>query len=638
MSTISLPLPRPVRRPAGNARTALTLGALGVVFGDIGTSPLYALNTVFSTGADRPVPVDRADVYGVFSLVFWSLAIIVTLKYVTLVLRADNNGEGGVMALIALIRRLRPVDIVARRRLAALVALGIFGVALFVGDSMITPAISVLSAVEGLKVVDTGLAEAVVPISAAILFALFALQRKGTDVVGRLFGPVMLVWFATLAALGVRGIAAHPGALRALSPHYAVEFFVHQQLTAFLALGGVVLVITGVEALYADMGHFGRGPISRAWLLLVFPALALNYLGQSAYLVEDPARVTNTFYALVPGWAQIPMVFLATAATVIASQAVISGAFSVTRQAIGLGYLPRLRITHPSEYEGQVYVPFVNWLLLAAVLLLVLTFRHSSDLAYAYGIAVTGTIAITTVLLCAVAHKRWRVPLTVVVAGGACFLAIELAFFAANAVKVLSGGWLPLAVGAVVFFVLVTWQRGRVSVTRNRAALEGRLRDFVRTLHVKGLQRTPGTAVFLNRGDKTTPLAMRALVDHTHTLPEHVVILSIDTEPVPYVPDEERLRVTDLCYDDDGITHLTARFGFQERPDVPRVLFLAGIEPAADVSYFLSKIDLTIGDGPGLARWRKRVFHALAGLAADPIDYFVLPRERTVLMGAHVEI
>jgi KUP system potassium uptake protein len=631
-------------RPAAR-QGALTLGALGVVFGDIGTSPLYALGTVFSRDADRPVPVNVSDVYGVISLIFWSLMIVVTIKYVLLVMRADNDGEGGIMALIALLRRMRARDRSARRAATALAALGIFGAALFFGDSMITPAISVLSAVEGLEVVDAGLAQAVVPIAGGILFALFALQRRGTDVVGKLFGPVMLLWFAALAALGIKGIAVHPGVLQALSPSYAVAFFAHHGLTAYLALGGVVLVVTGAEALYADLGHFGRGPINRAWLLLVFPALTLNYLGQSAYLAKDPRNAANPFYALVPDWAQVPMVLLATAATVIASQAVISGAFSITRQAIQLGYLPRLRIMHPNEHEGQIYLPFVNWLLLGAVLLLVFSFRHSSSLAYAYGIAVTGTFSITTVLFFVVAHKRWRLPLPVAVAGAAVFLTVELAFFGANAVKVLSGGWLPLAVAVLVFGVLMTWQQGRVIVTRNREALEGRLRDFIRRLRtVNPPHRVPGTAVFLNRSDRTTPLALRAMVEHTHTLHEHVVILSIETEPVPYVDDERRLVINDIYFDDDGITHVTARFGFQETPDVPQILRQAEreglgcrVEPD-EASYFLSRIALTAGRDNGMPLWRKRIFLALAGLAADPIEYFVLPRDRTVLMGAQVEI
>ncbi len=633
-------------RHLSSGQGALVLGALGVVFGDIGTSPLYALSTVFSRDADRPVPIDVATVYGVISLVFWALVIVVTTKYVLLVMRADNDGEGGIMALIALLQRLRPRTASGRRGFTALAALGIFGAALFVGDSMITPAISVLSAVEGLKVVDPGLAELVVPIAAAVLFALFALQRRGTHVIGRLFGPIMLLWFAALAVLGVRGIAVHPGVLTALSPAYAVRFFADHGLTAYLALGGVVLVVTGAEALYADLGHFGRTAISRAWLLLVFPALVLNYLGQAAVIADDRANAAGPFYALVPDWAEIPMVLLATAATVIASQAVISGAYSIARQAIQLGYLPRLRITHPSRHEGQVYLPFVNWTLLAAVLLLVFTFRHSSNLAYAYGIAVTGTFGITTVLFFVVARRRWRLPAAAVVGGAIAFLAVELGFLGANLVKVVSGGWLPLVVGAAAFGVFMTWHRGRSIVTRNREGHEGRLRDFVRELRVLDPppHRVPGTAVFLNRGDKTTPLALRAMVEHSHTLHEHVVILSIETDPVPFVEEERRLRINDLYFDDDGITHVTARFGFQETPDVPAILHQAAREGLEcpieidDASYFLSKISLTAGSDPGMARWRKRVFLSLARLAADPVEYFVLPRDRTVLMGAHVEI
>ena len=632
-------------QPRSIARHALMIGALGVVFGDIGTSPLYAIQTVFSVNADRPVPVTQGDVYGVISLVFWAVTLVVTLKYVLLIMRADNDGEGGIMALIALLTRLRAKGAV-RRAVPVLAALGIFGASLFVGDSMITPAISVLSAVEGLTVVQSSLEHLVVPIAVVILIGLFALQRHGTGVVGRLFGPICAVWFGALALLGIKGIAAHPGILQALSPVWGARFFADRGLTAYLALGGVVLAFTGAEALYADMGHFGRGPIRRAWLLIVFPALMLNYMGQGALLLNDPAGAANPFYLLVPEWARVPMIVLATMATIIASQAVISGAYSVTRQAIRLGYLPRLRILHPSHHEGQIYMPLVNWTLLIGVLALVLTFEHSAKLAYAYGIAVTGTIAITTLLFFVVARTRARTPLPLVLAGAIAFGIVDLAFFGANVIKVISGGWLPLLVAACVSFILFTWQKGRVIVTRNREALEGRLRDFVN--HVRfmdpPLQRVPGTAVFLNRGDKTTPLAMRATVDHTHALHEHAVILSIETPPVPFVADDERLVINDLLYDDDGITHVTARYGFQEKPNVPEILRLAerhGLEfplEIAEASYFLSTIDIVTTDAPGMSLFRKRVFHALAGLAADPIEYFVLPRERTVLIGAHVDL
>jgi KUP system potassium uptake protein len=624
---------------------ALTLGALGVVFGDIGTSPLYAVQTVFLADAARPVPVQPDEVYGVISLVFWAITIIVSVNYVALIMRADNDGEGGIMALIALLLRLR-VGKGRRKVFLALAALGIFGASLFFGDSIITPAISVLSAVEGLEVVEPSMGEFVVPIAAAILIVLFAVQRLGTAVVGRLFGPVMIVWFATLAAFGINGIADHPGILRALSPVYGARFFADDGLTAFLALGGVVLAVTGAEALYADMGHFGRAPIRRAWFFAVFPALTLNYLGQGALLVDDAGAAGNPFFLLIPHWARLPMVFLATLATIIASQAVISGAFSVTRQAVRLGYLPRLRVTHTSLHEGQIYVPFVNWALLTAVLVVVFAFQHSTKLASAYGIAVTGTIAITTLLFFVVARVRFHWPLWLVIATGALFEVVDLAFLGANLTKIHTGGWLPLLVAAAISTVLFTWQKGRGMVTRNRARLEGPLKRFVAKLHAKDppVVRVPGTAVFLHRGDRTTPLAMRANVERNHILHEHVVILSIDNVPVPYVAEGRRLKISDLGFSDDGISHVTARFGFQEVPNVPEVLRQAderGLETRLtldDTSYFVSKIDLVATDAPGLSRWRKRLFLATTALASDPVDYFALPRERTVLMGSQLEI
>jgi KUP system potassium uptake protein len=634
-------LSAPRHADAGTA--ALTLGALGVVFGDIGTSPLYAVQTVFSPDADRPVAVSADDVYGVISLVFWAITIIVTLKYVTLIMRADNDGEGGIMSLIALLRRLHAGR--SPRAIAILAALGIFGASLFFGDSMITPAISVLSAVEGLEVVEPSLEHLVVPIAVVILVGLFAVQRLGTEAVGRLFGPVMVLWFASLAAAGVNGIADHPGVLRALSPTYAVQFLFDRGLTAYLALGGVVLAVTGAEAVYADMGHFGAGPIRRAWMLIAFPALTLNYLGQGALLIEDPRGAANPFYLLIPHWGRLPMVFLATAATVIASQAVISGAFSVTRAAVTLGYLPRLRIRHTSRHEGQIYVPIVNWTLMVAVLVLVLAFERSENLAAAYGVAVTGTITIAALLFFAVERaRRGHLPWYLVVAA-AFFLFVDLAFLGANLVKIPTGGWLPLLVGAIVCLVLFTWQRGRQIVTDKREELEGPLEHFVRELREfePAVQRVPGTAVFLNRGDQTTPLAMRANVEHNHTLHEHVVVLSIETLPVPYVTVDERLKISDLGYRDDGISHVSAHFGFLETPDVPDVLRDAekrGLECPLEVgqaSYFLSKMELLATREPGMALWRKKLFVATAHLAADPVEYFVLPRDRAVLLGSHLE-
>jgi KUP system potassium uptake protein len=626
-------------------RGALMLGALGVVFGDIGTSPLYALQTIFSGRGAHTVQVDRIAVFGVVSLVFWTIMIIVTFKYVLLVMRADNDGEGGIMALIALLGRVTGKG--ARGRLVGgLAALGVFGVSLFLGDSMITPAISVLSAVEGLRVVDPGLESLVVPTTAAILVGLFSLQRYGTAVVGRLFGPVMVVWFAVIAFWGLREIIGHPSILQALAPWHAVRFFLDDGVTAFLSLGSVVLAVTGAEALYADMGHFGRGPITRAWMVIVLPALTLTYVGQGALLLHDPEAARNPFFLLVPGWAQVPMVVLATLATVIASQSVITGTFSVTRQAVQLGYLPRLRIVHTSPEIGQVYVPWINWALLAAVLTLVFAFGSSAKLASAYGVAVTGTITITTVLYFAVARLRWQRPAWIVGLAAATFLTIDLAFFSANLTKIPHGGWLPLLVGAATFVVLTTWQDGRRLITARREEAEGSLKDFIGELHGRRppLRRVDGTAVYLNRGDRTTPLAMRATVEHLRTLHEHVVIVAIDTEPRPHVPPEDRLLISDLGFRDDGISHVLARFGFQDMPHVPNVLRAAndrGLECPLEVdeaSYFLSKIELDIGDTPGMARWRKRIFLATAHLASDPVDYFALPRHRTLLMGSIIEL
>jgi KUP system potassium uptake protein len=617
-----------------------------VVFGDIGTSPLYAVQTIFSRSATRPVSVNPEDVYGVISLVFWAITIIVTVKYVLLIMRADNDGEGGIMALIALLRHLHGRAAPARRTVMVLAALGIFGASLFFGDSILTPAISVLSAVEGVTVVTPSFDQFVVPVTVVILVALFAGQRYGTQAIGRLFGPIMLAWFTAIAACGVNGIVDHPGILRALSPTYGVQFLADRGLTAYLALGGVVLAVTGAEALYADMGHFGRGPIRRAWLLAVFPALTLNYLGQGALVIAHPQGVANPFFLLVPHGLRIPMVMLATVATIIASQAVITGAFSVARQAVRLGYLPRLRVVHTSAREvGQVYVPFINWALFFGVLMLVLAFQRSSNLAAAYGLAVTGTITITTILFFVVVHARTRRPVWQIVAAASGFVIIDLAFLGANLAKVFKGGWLPILVAVGVFTVMTTWERGLRMVTDKREEMEGPLEEFVRELRDKEppFFRVPGTAVFLNRRKTTTPLAMRANVEHNHTLHEHVVILCIETLPVPRIPADERLQISDVGFRDDGISHVTARLGFQDHPNVPRILREAndrGLESPLDldhVSYFLSKIELHPTDAPGMSRWRKRLFVATAEITADPVEFFVLPRDRALLLGSQLD-
>jgi KUP system potassium uptake protein len=627
------------------AQGALAVGALGVVFGDIGTSPLYTVQTVFNPGDPHPVKASTENIFGIISLIFWSVTIIVTVTYVLLVMRADNDGEGGIMALITLIRRRGVPG--GRRTKAALAVLGVFGASLFFGDSVITPAISVLSAIEGVKVAAPSVADLVVPITAAIIIGLFLVQRLGTGAVGRLFGPVMAIWFAAIGAIGVRGIAARPEILKALSPAYALGFLVGHFPTAFFSLAAVVLAVTGAEALYADMGHFGRAPITRVWLFLVFPACILSYMGQGALVLDDPSSISSPFFLLVPGWARLPMVFLAAAATVIASQAVITGAFSLAQQAARIGYLPRLRIRYTSEERvGQIYVPWINWILLVAVLTLVLTFRTSAALAYAYGMAVTGTITITTLLFLYVARSQWHTPLWILLPGGGALLAIDLLFFAANLTKLVHGAWLPLLIAIVAFTILTTWQKGRQLVTRQRQRDEGPLRAFIDQLHAMKppLQRVPSTAIFLNRGKATAPLALRANVEFNQILHEHTLILAVETVPVPHVPAAERLTIDDLGYKDDRITHVTARFGYMDPANIPGLLPLiakAKIESPLDdgrLSYFLSRIELHPGNTPGMSRWRKHLFLATSRITADAAEYFQLPRDRTVIMGSRIDL
>jgi KUP system potassium uptake protein len=619
------------------------VGALGVVFGDIGTSPIYTVATVFNPADPHPVPISTDNVFGVVSLIFWSVMVIVTLTYVVLVMRLSNEGEGGIMALIALLRRWGG----GSRRAAVLAGVGIFGAALFLGDSMITPAISVLSAVEGLKVVESSLDTLVVPITAVIIVLLFAVQRRGTAAVGRLFGPVMIVWFVAIAAWGVAGIAEHPDILRALSPTYALDFLFGNFGVAFYSLAGIVLAVTGAEALYADMGHFGRRAITRGWLLLVLPACVLSYFGQGALILDDQSTVSSPFFMLVPGWGRIPMVLLATAATVIASQAVISGAYSVTSQAAQLGYLPRLRVVHTSESTiGQIYVPWINWLLMVSVLTLVFAFRSSAALAYAFGMAVITTITITTLLYFYLARIHWRAPLWLVGIGATTLLAVDLLFLAANLTKLVHGAWLPLLIGLTAFTVMTTWQRGREVVTRERERAEGPLRAFVDRLRDSGRQltRVPGTGIFLNRGKQTAPLAMRANVEHNHVLHQHILIVAVATMPVPHVPDSQRIEVDDLGHVRDGIIHVSARYGYMDSPDIPAALRLLdsaqteGPISLDDASYFLSKIELKAGPAPTMAPWRKRLFIATSYITADAADYLGLPRDRTVIMGSGIEV
>jgi KUP system potassium uptake protein len=640
MATTSIA--RDARRQLGMA--ALALGALGVVFGDIGTSPLYSLQTLFSAdhGAVKPT---EADVFGVISLVFWAITLVVSIEFVLFVMRADNEGEGGILALIAKIETTR-LD--SAKVKFGLIAVGMFGVALFYGDGMITPAISVLSAVEGVKVVEPSIHELVVPGTIAVLVVLFAVQRFGTHRIGRVFGPLMLFWFLVIAVAGLGRVVAHPEIVKALSPTYGIEFFGRHFGTAFISLGAVVLAITGAEALYADMGHFGRPPIKRAWFLVVFPALTLNYLGQGSLIVSDPSAISSPFFLLIPHWGRVPMVVLATVATVIASQAVISGAFSVTKQAIQLGFLPRLQIRHTSAAEiGQVYLPAVNWFLLAAVVALVIGFGSSTALGSAYGIAVTCTITADTLLFLVVARALWQKPRWWVGIFAAVFFTVDLAFLGANLTKTAHGGWFPLSIGIALFAVLSTWRRGTREVRDLRTEAEGSLRSFVEELHAADPPppRTPGTAVYLNARRETTPLALRASFEHAHALHESIVIISIETTRTPYVSDAEHLVVDNLGYEDDGISHLTAKVGFQEPIKVPHLFGIActrGLEGDADEGdavYYLSEVTLRPTDRPGgMRRWRKQLYIALARNASSPADYFHLPAERTVTIGSAIDL
>ncbi|WOQ18444.1 potassium transporter Kup [Raineyella sp. W15-4] len=619
---------------------ALALTALGVVFGDIGTSPLYSMQTVFSIDHNnvKPVPV---DVYGVISMVLWSITLVVTFKYVVLVMRADNDGEGGILALTHLL-----VDRVQQhRRTSVVLALGMLGAALFYGDSVITPAISVMSAIEGLTVVNPGFEDLVLPLSVVILSVLFVIQRWGTAAVGRAFGPVMTVWFVVVGLLGVPHIVQHPGILRAVSPTYAVAFVVEHPFTAFIAMGAVVLTITGAEALYADMGHFGPLPIKISWFAIVFPALALNYLGQGAMILHDPATINNPFFQMAPSWSRLPLVVLATLATVIASQAVISGAFSVSRQAVRLGLLPRLLVKHTSKEEGgQIFVPLVNWVLYLGVLALIAIFGSSANLASAYGLAVTGTLLLTSLLFLALAHMAWQQPTWKLVVYAATVLLVEVFFFAANLAKVVSGGWLPLLIAALVILVMTTWRRGFDLVSRRRRELEGPLDEFIEAVHNSELPRIPGIAVFPHPNSTTAPLALRTLVMFTHAMFEHVVLVEIVNENVPHIRHRERVHVHDLGDPSDGIVHISVHVGFNDSQDVPRGLALAvGRSPELDfepqqVRYFLSVLTLRPTGDAKMASWRKRLYVLMANNAASRTEVFHLPPDRTVVMGAEMEL
>jgi KUP system potassium uptake protein len=615
--------------------SALVVGAIGVVYGDIGTSPLYTLREAFH-GA-HALPLTSANVLGVLSVIFWALVIVVTLKYVTLVLRADNHGEGGVLALTALVSR--GLEGQPRRRWW-LVGFGIFGAAMFYGDGMITPAISVLSAVEGLEVMAPGLHPYIVPTTIAILVALFAIQRHGTGRVGALFGPVMCVWFVVVAVLGIVGVVREPAVLAAINPQYAIAFFVGSPTLSFLALGAIVLAVTGTEALYADMGHFGKSPIRRAWVLFVMPALVLNYFGQGALILSDPTAVKNPFYLLAPAWALLPLVILATCATVIASQAVISGAFSLTRQAIQMGYCPRLTIMHTSERQiGQIYVPFVNWALLIAVILLVIGFRSSSNLAGAYGIAVTLAMLIDSISLFVVMRRLWLWPTAFAMAVAIPFVVIDVAFLASNSLKIPEGGWFPILSGIVVFTLLTTWKKGRAVLMKRLSDDAMPLDLFIQSVEASPPTRVEGTAVFLTSSRNTVPHALLHNLKHNKVLHERIVFLTVVTSDVPSVPVDERYDARPLgC----NFFQIIAHYGFKDDPDIPELLDECGrrgfVFDMMETSFFVSRETLIATVAPGMALWRERLFVSMSKNATKASDFFRIPSNRVVELGTQVEL
>lgn len=612
----------------------LALTALGVVYGDIGTSPLYAMRECFY--GSHSVPPTLENVLGVLSLIIYSLLLVISLKYIAIVMRADNHGEGGILALAALL----PPKVRSDGRTPTLVLLGIFGAALLYGDGMITPAITVLSAVEGMNVATSVFVPYVVPIAVVILVGIFAIQRHGTDSVGKFFGPTMLVWFLCLGALGLASLVQHPIVLTSIDPRHAVTFFMTHGWHGFAVLGAVVLVVTGGEALYADMGHVGREPIRVAWFALVLPALLLNYLGQGALLLADPTAASNPFFLLAPGWALVPLVVLATLAAIIASQALISGAFSLTRQAVQLGYAPRLNIDHTSSHEiGQVYVPQVNWTLMASTIAIVIGFKNSTSLAAAYGIAVTLTMVTTAALLGAVAIERWKWPRAVVYGFTGLFLLIDVAFFGANVLKIAQGGWLPLAIGAAIFTLMTTWKTGRRVVAQRLAARAEPLADFLARVAEQPLARVKGTAVFMTAQPSGTPPALAHNVRYNKVLHETVVTLLVKTMPWPYVGDEERVSVKPLG---DGVYDVSLYFGFMDDADVPAALRLAGTEglpiDVDDTTYFLGRETLIPTKSPGMALWREHLFVLMAKNAGRATGFFRLPAERVVELGVQVEL
>ena len=613
---------------------ALTIGAVGVVYGDIGTSVLYAMKEVFGTGH---VPFTPANVYGVLSMFFWTLTVIVSIKYVVLVLRADNHGEGGLIAMLALAAsavRDRP------KLRSILLAVGIFGTSLFYGDGVITPAISVLSAVEGLEVVSPAFTKYVIPLTLIVLFALFFVQKRGTGGIGRFFGPITLVWFAVISILGIVHIATNPAILWAVSPHYALTFMVHNPVITFLILGAVVLCVTGAEALYADMGHFGKRPIRVAWFTVVMPALVLNYFGQGALLLAKPEAVKNPFYLMAPDWALIPLVMLATMATVIASQALISGAFSVTKQVIQLGYLPRLQIQHTSVRDtGQIYIPFVNWSLFVAIVLAVVMFKSSSNLAAAYGVAVCTDMLITTILTFYVIRYAWGYPLALCIAATGIFFVVDFTFFASNLLKVPEGGWFPLVIGAAIFTLMMTWKEGRHLLGEKQREQAIDLPGFLESVFVSPPVRVEGTAVFLTSEPGTVPNALLHNLKHNKVLHEHNLFVTVKSHEVPWIGLDKRVEIESLGH---HCWQVVLNYGFKNDPDVPRALQTIkgrGCElEVMTTSYFLSRDTVIPTIGGGMAQWREKLFAQMHHNASGAADFLYLPNNSVVELGSKIEI
>lgn len=613
---------------------ALTLGAIGVVYGDIGTSVLYAVKEVFNHGH---VAVTPENVYGLMSIFFWTMTVIVSIKYVTLVLRADNNGEGGLIAMLALASNAVKDKPKLRR---FLLVIGIFGTSLFYGDGVITPAISVLSAVEGLEVVSPAFAKGVIPITLVILFALFAVQKKGTAGIGRFFGPITLIWFLSIALLGVSQIIHHPEILQAISPHHAVGFMWANPGTTFIILGAVVLCVTGAEALYADLGHFGKRPIRIAWFTVVMPCLVLNYFGQGALLLENPAAVKNPFYLMAPDWALLPLVGLATAATVIASQALITGAFSVTKQAIQMGYLPRLRILHTSVRDtGQIYMPFINWGLFSVIVLAVVLFRSSSNLAAAYGIAVCMDMLITTILTFYVIRYGWKYPLGLCLAATGVFFVIDFAFLASNLLKLFNGGWFPLVIGGVVFTLMMTWKQGRHILNEKIRTDAIDLPSFLDAVFVSPPARVEGTAVFLTAEPGTVPNALLHNLKHNKVLHEQNLFVTVRNHEVPWIGMNKRLEIESLGHD---CWQVIVNYGFKNDPDLPKALQQIkgrGCElEAMTTSYFLSRDVIVPTIGGGMAVWREKLFAQMHHNASGAADFLNLPNNAVVELGSKIEI